>query len=159
MIKYTIAERLEIAKKIILATELVFKGGKLQKGMGLAEACESIWIQYQTYLGWTKRDPMIRDLSEISKNNRLTHMRHQAKRQVEDALYGNLKLKDKEKVDIALRFLEKVDEDFRERKEISINGLEFTSSMEDLEQKARLLLRELKEVTVDESITNTSNND
>ena len=54
-----------------------------------------------------------------------------------------MKLKDKEKVDIALRFLEKTDEDFKERKEIKIQGMEFNSSIEDLEAKAKILIKDL----------------
>lgn len=141
---YTAAERIEIANKIFSLTELCFKDWKIKKQMTLIEATEQVGIHYQTFQKWLASDKMIADMNIAHKNNRLAHMRHQAKWQVELALYGQLKLKDKERVDIALRFLEKVDEDFKDRKEITIEGNDFSVAMEDLENKARILIKELK---------------
>ena len=93
--------------------------------MTLLSACDSVGIDYSTFQKWLATDTMISDLNAVHKNNRLAHMRHTAKGEVEKALYGELKLKDKERVDIALRFLEKVDEDFKDRKEVSVTGLDF----------------------------------
>lgn len=140
---FTPAERLEIANKIFELTELVFKWGKIQKSMTMIEACEKVGISYKTFANWYKIDKMIADLAEVHKNNRMAHMRHQAKWTVEKALYWEMKLKDKERVDIALRFLEKTDEDFKDRKEVTVSWLDFGTSMEDLEEKAKLLIKDI----------------
>ena len=111
--------------------------------MSLLEACDKVGVPYGTFQKWYGSDKMVKDLSDAYKVNRLHHMRHQAKGTVEKALYGDLKLKDKERVDIALRFLEKTDEDFKDRKEVTVSGLDFGTSMEDLENKARLLIKDI----------------
>jgi hypothetical protein len=113
--------------------------------MTMLEACEKVGISYKTFANWYKIDKMICDLAEAHKNNRIAHMRHQARGTVEKALYGELKLKDKEKVDIALRFLEKTDEDFKDRKELNVTGLDFNSSMDDLVNKAKILIKDITE--------------
>lgn len=117
----TPAERLEIAHKIFELSEFVFKDGKVKKAMTLLEACDKVGVPYQTFQKWYGSDKMVKDLSNAYKVNRINHMRHQAKGTVEKALYGELKLKDKERVDIALRFLEKTDEDFKDRKEVTVS--------------------------------------
>lgn len=56
-----------------------------------------------------------------------------------------MKLKDKEKVDISLRFLEKTDKEFKDRQEleVKIDGTNFGTSKEELEERAKLLIKSL----------------
>lgn len=143
--RYTPAERIEVANKVFQLTDVCFKKGKIQKSMPILEALDIVDISFQTWNYWMKTDATLNDMYETYKRNRLEHMRHQAKKQVEAALYGELKLKDKEKVDIALRFLEKVDDEFKDRKEITVTGNDFTASMEELQQKAKLLIKDLSD--------------
>ena len=85
--KYTAGERMELSIEIFRLSSLVFKGGKLQKAMGLLEACEKVGVEYITFNHWLKSDAMIKEAYEQYNVNRVAHMRHQAKSQVEKALY------------------------------------------------------------------------
>lgn len=149
--RYTSAERMELAHEIFRLSSLVFKNWKIQKTVSLEEACEAVWLKYITFNTWVKSDPMIKDAYEAYNINRLAQMKWQAKTQVEKALFWEMKLKDIEKVNIALRFLEKVDEDFKDKKEIKVTWeIDFNKSIDDLEAQAKALLWDIKANAIEE---------
>jgi hypothetical protein len=142
---YSPDERVAIVQSLLKLTSLEYIDGKLKKRMGITEACEKIGVAYDTVAKWRKENPSIDEMFTAHKASRSSQMRYQAKTNVEKALYGHMKLKDKEVVDISLRFLEKTDDEFKDRKEISIKDIDLSVPMEELEERAKLLIASLGE--------------
>ena len=134
-----------ILYEILKLTNFRYEKGKLVKGMSLIAACEEAGITHQTFSKWRREDPEFAKIYEDSKSAMLELMRYQAKSIVNEALYGNLKLKDSERVNISLRFLEKTDEEFKDKKELEfkINN-DFNTPLSELEERAKDLINSLK---------------
>ena len=155
---YSRPERMGILYNILKLTAPTYKNGKMVKGMNLVAACYESGTTHQTFSSWLRKDKEFSDIYENSKKWMTEVMRFQARSIVQDALMGHLKLKDKEKVDISLRFLEKTDEEFKERKEIEVtfDANEFGVTMEELEQKAQILISNYKTKNNGELISSTT---
>lgn len=115
--------------------------------MNIGAACAEEGITHQLFRMWLRADPTLMALYEENRQAKVDLMRSYARGIVMDALSGGMKLKDKEKVDISLRFLEKTDDAWKDKHEIEVKVENFALTNEELEARAKELLTNIKNAT------------
>lgn len=138
-------DKINIITRILSRTTPTYKDGKVKKDMNIGAACAEEGITHQHFRKWLRDDPYLMRMYEENVAAKLELMRSMAKNHILEALGGGKKLKDKEMVDISLRFLEKTDDAWRDKHELEVKIQDFNMSTEDLERKARELIGNLKQ--------------
>ncbi len=132
-----VIDRYDVINQIAFHTHPHFNGKKFVKGMALHEACGEVGISARTFYNWIDEDESLRKLWAKIKSTQRDMMVAKAMKNVEDALYGDIKLRPAEMVGISLRFLEKVSEDFKDKTkvELEVSG-DFNTPIEELKRRA-----------------------
>lgn len=117
--------------------------------MDIKHVLSEFGIMPARFYHWMNRNPAFKEIYEEGRKGLLEATRTTARALVEAGINGELKLKDSEKVNLAMRLLEKTDDEFKDKKEVELNvsGIDFSLSTQELEMKARELLSKLNTTT------------
>ncbi len=140
-------ERMEKVRKIIEISYPKWDWKKFKKGMTIHNACDEVWIAYTTLKYWRDNYPEIELLFSTVNKLRMNIIEDIAKENVYEALSWNTKLRPDKKVDVSLRFLEKVSDDFNPIQKVSLNWnskISFDTPIEELQERALELAAQLK---------------
>lgn len=119
-----VRSRLSIVEEICMLTAPKWNGSKMVRWMTILEACNKVWISDMTFRNWRQEDKKIHDYYESTKKARkeMAHssMRDYAMNNVFNVLSWQVKLRQKELVDVSLRYLEKTDESFNQSIKVDV---------------------------------------
>ena len=134
--------RLEIVEEILMLTTPKWNWKKFRATMTLKEACDKVWISDMTLRNWRQENPKIWEYFNNMKLARkeMVHnmMETAALENVMEWLWGWVKLRPLDKINISLRYLEKASPEFNQSIKIdspSTTNIQINMGNEEMQQR------------------------
>ena len=146
---YSRPDRLRIITNVLARSAPAFRGDKIVRPKNFDEILALEGITRATYNKWISEDVAFANMEKEVRDAQASIMGKAAMRIIENALTGGMKLKDDKLVDVALRYAEKTQPEWKESIDLNLRQ-DFGTSTSDLEARAMELLNIIKKKDNDE---------